>query len=273
MSTIAFTFEDLCSDCTIIDRMTYLIKFIQIANNQIKIYSTLGLSTWADAITVGLPALAERILANLDSIKAKEAAGMIPVFMPGRDVQRAEWEESFKLLKPINRIKGNLKEVGCALYFTQEQLDLCEWDTVCVLDISKAWEPLNSLSYVFWTKPSEVNPETKDKSVEEQKKLIAQKHKDNPELYDERDLHPLEYAALQVMHTHELLKISIESEDIIPFDYIERQSNYSLPTGFISLPLSTYTFLMGEFNGEKMRYSMEDAKSHGFYGIRLVSRL
>lgn len=199
---------------------------------QINIYRDLSLSAWADAIVQDLPDLGERIFLNSDSIKARQAAGMIPLFMPGRAVQRANWPEAFKKLKPVRQTGGILKKVKNSS-FSYEYPDIFSQDV--------AWVSAFEKSYICWTVPSEdQNFDTKG-SVIDQRRLILEKHTEHPELYDTTDIHPLEYAVLQVMQTHKLANIRESLGNFEPF------GRYGF-CRFVSFPLSSGKVFCSYFN-------------------------
>lgn len=189
-------------------------KFALDVNMQISIYNQLGQTKWSEEIRSHKDSLIQRIFNNLESIRAKYNAGMRPVLMPGKKIQRRELEQSLEDLKPYWKIDGEIKTVKSS----------CLWvGYTDALESNAYWADIPDEPYVLWTVPSLIgNPVTTSMTVEEQQEIINEKHAQAPELYDETDMHPLEYAAFQVMHTHQGAVHESSLKDITPFDSDDR---------------------------------------------------
>lgn len=196
---------------------------------QIQIYRNLRLNTWAAALENDSVKLTDIIFRNQKNVIEREAAGMIPIFMPGRKVQEKNWSRTItKSLKPYFRKDGQEWDFDLTFGYFSSTVDI--------------WAASPRRSYICWTKPTDrVDSETMNKLPIEQRIVVQEKHHQYPQLYDATDMHPSEYIALQVMRTHEMRMQLPTNIDVIPLDYVgennlNKEGRYRVR--FVCLPLT-----------------------------------
>lgn len=234
---------------------------------QIAIYRTLGLTEWANILDADFSMIMNRLKKNSGNVDTRLKAGMIPILMPGRLVQNENWLTSFNLLQPYFRTGGLVRKADFSAFaiFDQEQYGH-------IFSQSMSWNHIPQKSYIFWTKPSEyIDPEIINESVEQQMEMIQQAHGAHPELYAATDIHPLEYASLQVLYTYGLYHARESSEDITPLD---NSISFSSPfCRFVFLSLMHHKELTAYFSTPISTLKFTESSRTLDGGFRLVGRL
>lgn len=147
--------------------------------------------------------------------------GMIPVVMPGRDVQERYWEEMLTGLTPIWVENGTKKTLREGFFYDGYKTDATQKMTQ-----TGFFKHIPERPYLVWVKPTQrVDPLTKGKTFDDLQAFYKTLVKNNPNLYDFTDLIPTEYIALQAMATRrirdefkELAGPASEPKTISPLD-------------------------------------------------------
>ncbi|OGH64979.1 MAG: hypothetical protein A2821_00700 [Candidatus Magasanikbacteria bacterium RIFCSPHIGHO2_01_FULL_41_23] len=238
-------------------------------------YTEQNLSEWTTDIQNNKDQLIEAVSTpeEMKKIEKRMLAGMIPIVMPGRQAQMKKWDESLKNLKPEWIENGKPKVVENSFIDTNKYNEKMTDPTT---------DPANSFfrsvpdrPYIVWTKPTtEPDPGTTLLDYDQQKEELTKLHKEKPDLYDDTDLIPTEYAALQSLHTQEVQEQYTKHnpshlpQNLTPLD----KSGY---TRFISSGLFSdgtapcALFLTGD---SRLHFSKSDVEARSRVGFRPAAR-
>ena len=152
------------------------------------------LQEWVDDITKNIGLLSVDIAKDPAKIKARIKAGMIPIVMPSRQVQEQKWRLALTNLKPLMIKNGEKQEIKRTFI---DLPDRAGHTSPPIFPITIPDRP-----YLLWTKPTQ-EPETRTLSnaIDMQRVYRTQLVRDNPDLYDQMDITPIEYGALQATFT------------------------------------------------------------------------
>lgn len=230
------------------------------------------LNDWIKDIEENKELIYTEVAKNHDKITARIKAGMIPIVMPGRSVQERTWEKALKHLKPI-WIENGAEEVVCDGYFHPNYAT----DSTNKMTRVGFFKNIPDQPYLVWVKPTQ-KPDSKTcrKSFDKQIEFYQDQVRKNPDLYDQTDLIPTEYAALQAIFTTTILEIfrKLEGSRSDPTDMTPLDS--SSTTRFLSAEKFSDRFVpsVNFFFGTDKGLYFDDSRpgEHKDTGFRQASR-
>lgn len=208
------------------ERRNMAYDFRELLANTAIIYKEAGLVEWEQDLQNNKKILTEVLQDPVEQkkIKARIAAGMIPIVMPSRNVQMDDYIYSLVQLEPIYR-KAGIKQLSMYGAIKREEYKQ-------PTSKENFFHGIPERPYLLWVVPS-LTPitETCNLSVEAQKALYKTMCEDHPELYDSVDLIPTEYAALQAVFTRLIDRMSGKTNfNVIPLDF--RKGTRFIVNGF-----------------------------------------
>ena len=228
------------------------------------------LQDWVNDISNNQHMIAVEVAKDYAKIVERIKAGMVPVVMPSRSVQEATWEEAQTKLKPVWKKSGELKPeaVDDAYLYGEYKTQK--------MNQAGFFKNIPDRPYIVWTKPGQKpDAETCDKTFDDQREYYAKLVKENPNLYDETDVLPTEYIALQAIFTHaiqgEHKKVrgeSAEPNEIKPLDH-DTYTRF-LSTGLFSDGHVPYAYFHPDYR--QVRFHNDNSDAHDGGGFRPAAR-
>ena len=201
-------------------------------------YTEQDLGEWVADIQGKRHLLAEAVSTpeEMKKIEKRMLAGMVPVVMPGREIQILTWQKALKNLKSILVQNGTNKTMTDPFIYTQE------YSKKMTVNADGFFISVPERPYLVWTKPTKkVDPITTNKTLEQQQELyrtMVSTHADK--IYDVVDLLPLEYTAMQSVHTAGIKRLASEytadspNQTITPLDDYNQSYCRFLSAGLFS---------------------------------------
>ena len=177
------------------------------------------LQDWIDDITQNKGLLYAEVTNDRSSIEARIKAGMIPIVMPSRRVQEETRKSTLSLLKPI--------WINHCMEVTVNKTSLTDQYELGGLIQPDIFKNIPDRPYLLWTKPTQGHdPVTINKSLADQRATYASLVRDHPHLYDQIDIIPTEYLALQSIITsfirdryQQFKGITNKPYEVLPLDF------------------------------------------------------
>jgi hypothetical protein len=206
------------------ERVIEVVDFAELLRSDKQRYADIGLSEWASVLPDTLSFSQEQ----LDRFKELIKDGNIPSFLPDKQTQLDTIEKAIEVFKPI-WIKGGVKQ--------KVEQTAHNWDHFKELTANKAPELVIGVPdrpYISFTKPTQSPPEeTKNKNLEDQKKLFAHMQRNNPRLFV---MNPTAYLALQDIWTRRAQEYATSKN--LTLTTLTPHDSGDLFTRFINLPKS-----------------------------------
>ena len=195
--------------------------------------------------------------------------GLIPIVMPSRTVQELRWKVAITNLKPV-WFEGGIKET----VYDSNYYDVFITEK---MNQSGFFQNIPDRPYLVWAKPAQdLNPFTLNKSFDDQQAYLAKLVAEYPALYDQTDIIPTEYRALQAVftstiyeHYQDLKGATSEPTIIRPFD-CNRYHTRFLSVGLLPYGYIPYATFMPDTHTVSFRIDLTGARLT--FGFRPVSR-
>ena len=200
--------------------------------------------------------------------------GMIPVVMPGRSVQEQTWEDTLKYLHPIWMKDGKNEAWDEKGNFLKNDY---KTDSTNKMTKEGFFKNIPDRPYLVWVKPTQgIDPETMNKSFDDQQAYYATLVADHPNLYDATDFIPTEYVALHAMATSqirarykELQSGTKEPMVIKPLDYNNSYTRFLSAVPFSDGDVPCAYFYSGH---RRVGFNCDNPVAYGKVGFRPASR-
>ena len=202
-------------------------------------------------------------------IDARIKAGMIPIVMPSRGVQQRTWEVAMLNLRP-GWIQNGIKQIIETPYIYSG------YKSDDKMTNSGFLKHIPNHPYLLWVKPTQApEADTLNKSYAQQRVHNTKLVQEHPDLYDETDMIPTEYGALQVVFISAIRARyqamrgnTTEPNHILPLD--SQTGTRFLSTDRFSRGCIPYGSFY--FNLRQLRYALESESPNEHGGFRPVSR-
>ncbi len=206
----------------------------------VQFYNARGLPEWGTAVS-GVAEKITQLLPQKRAIVERELQdGAIAILMPGRSEQKLHFSSALiNLLKPVWIKNWQRKNVKPFFWWKHVQKLIEEKSDSLFSDVPDG-------PYILLTKPTQApNPDTCNKTVQEQHALIEQMKRTKPEIFA---TNIPGYVMMQAWYTAQEFARNPEVQEIKPLDF----STY---TRFISLQISDGYVPVGDFKGDMETYS------------------
>ncbi len=153
------------------------------------------LQEWVNDISENEGSIYAEVAKDHAKIENRIKKGMIPIVMPGRSVQERTWSTALACLRPLSMENGEKQWVGEA--YIAVNTHMAESMTS-----SSFFKDIPDRPYLVWTLPTQMHDRgSYNKSFDDQQTYNNQLVAVHPDLYDQKDIIPTEYCALQAVFT------------------------------------------------------------------------
>ncbi len=178
------------------------------------------LQAWMDDIMQNEALIYAAVAKDRTKIEARIKAGMIPIVMPSRHVQQRTWIQAITHLKPLCFMNNAKQKINAGAVSHKDRFEM--------LTRPEFFASSPDRPYIVWTQPTrQPNDHICNLSFTSQRAYKYHLVSQFPDLYDEHELAPTEYLALQAAFT-----------SAVRVHYQLRRDHLSEPT--ILYPLDVY---------------------------------
>ncbi len=230
------------------------------------------LQAWVQDIADNQHLIMAEVSKDYAKISERIRLGMTPVVMPSRAVQEASWEVALQKLKPT-WMKSEAEEAvnDAYLYEEYKKQKMNRTETGFFKDIPDR-------PYLVWTVPGQKpDAETCSKTFDEQRASYAELVRQNPDLYDQTDLIPTEYIALQDTFTHAVQQQFKEEQGEDANPGVIKPLDYDTYTRFLSAGAFSgghipYACFHPDSGHRRVHFGYDVSGAHGLRGFRPAAR-
>lgn len=230
------------------------------------------LQAWIDDITKNEGLIYAEVAKDRLKIIERIKAGMIPVVMPSRQVQMKSWEIAMTQMKPLWVKNGKQEFVKDTFLDNLYKTNGVDYR----MNLSGFFQNIPDHPYLVWTKPTQKpDPDTLNKSFEDQQTFYGSLVSKYPDLYDKTDLIPTEFMALQAIFTYRsrdrYKELEGETSDPLEITPLDRDTF----TRFLSAGLFSDDSVPGAkfyFSNRDVGIGCEGSERHSRSGFRPAAR-